>query len=59
MTRSEKVALHESASRVRADATVLDTALDQPHIVYTPPDLAKLYAFPGEADGAGQSRPPA
>jgi kumamolisin len=27
----------------------------QPHIVYTPPDLAKLYAFPGEADGAGQT----
>ena len=27
----------------------------QPHLVYTPPDLAKLYAFPGEADSAGQT----
>lgn len=27
----------------------------QPHIAYTPPDLAKLYAFPGDADGAGQT----
>ncbi|HEX3960184.1 MAG TPA: S53 family peptidase [Trebonia sp.] len=27
----------------------------QPQIVYTPPDLARLYAFPGETDGAGQT----
>jgi kumamolisin len=27
----------------------------QPQIVYTPPDLAKLYAFPAETDGAGQT----
>lgn len=27
----------------------------QPHIVYTPPELAKLYAFPSDADGTGQT----
>src|SRR4051812_4292284 len=27
----------------------------QPHIVYTPPELGRLYAFPAEADGAGQT----
>jgi kumamolisin len=27
----------------------------QPQIVYTPPDLAKLYDFPGDTDGAGQT----
>jgi kumamolisin len=27
----------------------------RPHIVYTPPDLGKLYAFPGDADGTGQT----
>jgi kumamolisin len=27
----------------------------QPQIVYTPPDLAKLYAFPDDSDGTGQT----
>jgi kumamolisin len=27
----------------------------QPQIVYTPPDMAKLYAFPAETDGNGQT----